>query len=63
MIGRIYSDKSSYAVGTNEVECIELTNHGNKNTTVYKITRTDSSFLYAGMLEHEVENRLDVNAE
>lgn len=54
-INRIYSDTSDYKVGEDEIAAIELTYHGSKDTTIYKVTYEDESILFVGVLEHEVE--------
>ncbi len=54
-IDRIYSDTSDYEVGKDEIAAIELTYHGSKDTTIYKVTYENESILFVGLLEHEVE--------
>ncbi len=56
-IKRIYDDSDSYEVGEDDISNIELTAHGNKKMTIYKVTYTDNSILFVGFLEHEVEHR------
>src|SRR5699024_8215015 len=56
-IKKIYCDLMTYEVGEEDVLSIELTNHGNETTTIYKVERKNDEPLYVGMLEHEVEHK------
>lgn len=53
-INRIYDENDSYEVGQDDISKINLTDHGNKNTTIYKVTYEDDTFLFVGLIEHEV---------
>lgn len=59
-INRIYSDTSDYEVGKDEIAAIELTYHGSKDTTIYKVTYEDESILFVGLLEHGVEGQTTI---
>lgn len=53
-IKRIYTNTDSYEVSIDNVTKIELTEHGNKKTAIYKVAY-DESILFVGLLEHQVE--------
>ena len=53
-INRIHSQQASYEVG-GDITSIELTDHGNDITTIYKVTYVDGSLLFVGLREHEIE--------
>lgn len=55
MITKLITFKETIEVGQDYVSSIELTNHGNDKTTIYKITYADESVLFLGLREHEVE--------
>lgn len=54
-IARIHCSLMDYEVGKEDVTKIELTNQGSSKTTIYKLYFEDGTFLFVGMLEHEVE--------
>lgn len=55
VIKRIYNDSDSYEVYEDNISKIELTNNGDKKTTIYKVTYDNDSILFVGLLEHEIE--------
>lgn len=55
-INRIYNDKEVYEVGEEEVSKIELTEHSDKKTTIYKVIYESGDYLFVGLIDHEVEH-------
>lgn len=59
-INRIYNDRECYQVGRDEVSRIEKTNHGDEKRSIYKVVYEDDSFLFVGLLEHNVEEQMTI---
>lgn len=55
MITKLITFQETIEVGRDYVTSIELTNHGNDKTTIYKITYADETFIFLGLRDHEIE--------